>query len=126
MKKAELILLSCSVLWVLPVLAECPSMDGTGDCQVDLADFAVFAGQWMTEGVSIPPSTKAFFAPTITTYAFHQTTEYRVMYTKNNICYAAAQSSGTGRGGYTNQRTMGYGYCMGTSLNPEKHRGEHP
>jgi formylglycine-generating enzyme required for sulfatase activity len=32
------------------VLADCPSMDVTGDCRVDFADFAVFAEQWMTEG----------------------------------------------------------------------------
>jgi sulfatase modifying factor 1 len=32
------------------VLAACPSMDVTGDCRVDFADFVVFAGQWLTEG----------------------------------------------------------------------------
>ncbi len=29
------------------LLAACPSMDMTGDCYVDLEDFAVFAGQWL-------------------------------------------------------------------------------
>jgi hypothetical protein len=33
------------------VLAECPSMDVTGDCKVNLADFSVFAQQWLQEGV---------------------------------------------------------------------------
>jgi formylglycine-generating enzyme required for sulfatase activity len=36
------------------VLAACPSMDVTGDCKVTLADFAVFAEQWQTEGVPDP------------------------------------------------------------------------
>ncbi len=30
--------------------AACPSMDATGDCRVNLADFAEFASQWLTEG----------------------------------------------------------------------------
>lgn len=50
MNKFIWFLLGCSVLGAMPVLAECPSMDFTGDCRVDLADFAVFVGQWMTEG----------------------------------------------------------------------------
>jgi formylglycine-generating enzyme required for sulfatase activity len=36
------------------LLAACPSMDVTGDCKVNLADFAVFAEQWMTEGTPDP------------------------------------------------------------------------
>lgn len=48
------------VVWILAAAllclscvsrAACPSMDVTGDCTVDLADFAVFAGQWLQEGV---------------------------------------------------------------------------
>ena len=35
--------------------AVCPSMDATGDCRVDIADFAVFAGQWLTEGTPADP-----------------------------------------------------------------------
>jgi sulfatase modifying factor 1 len=51
--KNRLIVLGCAV--VLSVLgmqgfAVCPSMDFTGDCRVDLSDFAVFAEQWLTEG----------------------------------------------------------------------------
>jgi len=38
----------------LSCFADCPSMDATGDCQVDIADFAVFAEQWLTEGVRGP------------------------------------------------------------------------
>jgi hypothetical protein len=38
----------CSVLLALPVMAACPSADRTGDCRVDLADFAVIAEQWLT------------------------------------------------------------------------------
>jgi formylglycine-generating enzyme required for sulfatase activity len=30
--------------------ADCPSMDFTGDCRVDFADFALFAEQWLDEG----------------------------------------------------------------------------
>jgi len=32
------------------VLAACPSMDATGDCKVNLADFALLASQWLQEG----------------------------------------------------------------------------
>ena len=32
-------------------LADCPSMDVTGDCKVDFEDFAVMAKQWLDEGV---------------------------------------------------------------------------
>lgn len=35
---------------VLPVCVNKPSMDVTNDCRVDLADFAMFAGQWMACG----------------------------------------------------------------------------
>ena len=45
------ILCISSSLW-----AACPSMDVAGDdCRVDLADFAVFASQWLTEG-TLPPA----------------------------------------------------------------------
>lgn len=33
------------------VSAACPSMDVTGDCKVNLLDFAAFAAQWLQEGV---------------------------------------------------------------------------
>jgi formylglycine-generating enzyme len=49
--KNKSIVLGCAVilsLWGMQVNAECPSMDFTGDCFVDLADFAVFAEQWLT------------------------------------------------------------------------------
>jgi formylglycine-generating enzyme required for sulfatase activity len=36
------------------VFAVCPSMDATGDCRVDFADFAKFAEQWLTEGIPDP------------------------------------------------------------------------
>lgn len=45
------------VLWlsiVSPSFSECPSADLTGDCRVDLEDFAIFAGQWLTEGIPTP------------------------------------------------------------------------
>ena len=32
----------------------CPSMDATGDCKVDMEDFAVFASQWLQEGIAAP------------------------------------------------------------------------
>jgi len=47
MKKVVWILLSCSVLSGMPVLAKCPSMDLTGDCFVDLADLAVMSQWWL-------------------------------------------------------------------------------
>lgn len=45
------------VVWVVGTgSAACPSMDAAGDdCRVDLADFAVFASQWLTEG-TLPPA----------------------------------------------------------------------
>ena len=50
MKNKSIVLGCVVVLSVLgmQVWGVCPSMDITGDCYVDLADFAVFAGQWMT------------------------------------------------------------------------------
>jgi formylglycine-generating enzyme required for sulfatase activity len=38
----------------LPCFAGCPSADLTGDCRVDFNDFAVFAEQWLTDGVPYP------------------------------------------------------------------------
>ncbi len=38
------------------VLAACPSADLTGDCRVDLADFAIMASQWLGEGVPENPN----------------------------------------------------------------------
>jgi formylglycine-generating enzyme required for sulfatase activity len=61
MKKTLWVVLSCSVLIALPVFAVCPSADLTGDCYVDLADFAEFVNQWLTgipkDLVSIPAGT---------------------------------------------------------------------
>ena len=61
MKKALWFVVGCCVVLVLPVWGDCPSADLTGDCRVDFADFAVFAEQWLTEGimgmVSIPAGT---------------------------------------------------------------------
>ncbi len=39
----------------IPVLAECPSADLTGDCFVDLADFAVIAEQWLNSQTDLGP-----------------------------------------------------------------------
>ena len=36
------------------VLADCPSADLTGDCFVDLEDFAVMASQWLTSDPCVP------------------------------------------------------------------------
>lgn len=36
--------------FVLSCFAVCPSMDFTGDCKVDFADFVLFAAQWLNEG----------------------------------------------------------------------------
>jgi len=53
----------CLVLWSVPCQAECPSMDATGDCRVDLKDLSVFASQWLSgdgipdDRVSIPSGT---------------------------------------------------------------------
>ncbi len=43
--------LAMVLVWslVMPVSAECPSADLTRDCFVDLADFAVLAGEWLEE-----------------------------------------------------------------------------
>src|SRR3990172_2425124 len=35
----------------LSCFAACPSMDFTGDCRVGFADFAMFAAQWLDEGI---------------------------------------------------------------------------
>jgi formylglycine-generating enzyme len=43
----------CLVLWSVPGLALCPSMDATGDCHVDLKDLLVFGNQWLS-GDGIP------------------------------------------------------------------------
>jgi sulfatase modifying factor 1 len=37
------------LLSALPAWGQCPSADTTGDCFVDLSDFAILAGQWLTE-----------------------------------------------------------------------------
>ena len=37
-----------------PAFAECPSADLTGDCFVDLEDFALMANQWLTTDLSVP------------------------------------------------------------------------
>jgi sulfatase modifying factor 1 len=47
MKKALWFVGCCFVLGVLPSWGVCPPEDLTGDCYVDLADFAVFASQWI-------------------------------------------------------------------------------
>jgi sulfatase modifying factor 1 len=39
----------------IPCQAECPSMDLTGDCYVDLADFAVLSSQWMDNLADFEP-----------------------------------------------------------------------
>jgi formylglycine-generating enzyme required for sulfatase activity len=38
----------------LPSFSACPSADLTGDCRVDLEDFAILAAQWLTEGLPEP------------------------------------------------------------------------
>lgn len=48
MKTSVTLLIVCS--FGLSCFAVCPSMDFTGDCCVDLADFIVFVEQWLTEG----------------------------------------------------------------------------
>jgi hypothetical protein len=51
-KKTLLTTLLASAMCLSPfVFSACPSMDFTGDSKVDVADFAVFAEQWMQEGV---------------------------------------------------------------------------
>jgi sulfatase modifying factor 1 len=47
MKRTLYVALSCSVLVVFPVLAACPPADLTGDCRVDLDDFAVLSRSWL-------------------------------------------------------------------------------
>jgi len=43
--------LAMFLIWsaVVPISAECPSADLTGDCRVDLEDFVIFASQWLYE-----------------------------------------------------------------------------
>mgnify|MGYP000897189352 FL=1 len=40
--------------FALSCFAVCPTADLTGDCRVDLADLAIFASQWLTEGIPEP------------------------------------------------------------------------
>jgi hypothetical protein len=47
-------LISALLLLSVPLLAACPPGDLTGDCHVDLADLAVFAAGWLTEGTPTP------------------------------------------------------------------------
>jgi sulfatase modifying factor 1 len=42
-------------LMALPVLAACPPADLTGDCIVDLADFAVISNQWLNTQTNLDP-----------------------------------------------------------------------
>jgi formylglycine-generating enzyme required for sulfatase activity len=52
----QLKLLICSfILLALPVLADCPSADLTGDCFVDLADFAIISSQWLNTQTDLDP-----------------------------------------------------------------------
>jgi len=46
-KMNVLIGLFCLLLVGIPCLGECPNADLTGDCFVDLEDFAVIAGHWL-------------------------------------------------------------------------------
>jgi len=55
MKKALWFLLSGLVFGNLPVLADCPSEDVTGDCFVDLEDFAVLSSQWLNNLADFEP-----------------------------------------------------------------------
>ena len=49
MKKLALI---CMVLLLVGIsFGVCPSADLTGDCKVNLADFAIMASEWLTEGI---------------------------------------------------------------------------
>lgn len=49
------ILVSLVILFSTSVYAQCPTADLTGDCRVDLADFALIASQWLTEGIPVDP-----------------------------------------------------------------------
>jgi sulfatase modifying factor 1 len=42
-------------LWGGQVCGECPSMDVTGDCFVDLADFAILSSQWLNTQNDLDP-----------------------------------------------------------------------
>ena len=48
---AAVLFVSC---FGLSCFADCPSMDFTGDCRVDFADFAEFASQWLTTDPCAP------------------------------------------------------------------------
>jgi formylglycine-generating enzyme required for sulfatase activity len=52
----QVLLASLCVCFITSGLAfaACPSMDATGDCFVDIEDFAVFAGQWLTGDPCVP------------------------------------------------------------------------
>jgi len=47
MKKALWVLVGFVILSSLPIFAVCPSADLTGDCHVDLKDFALLSSQWL-------------------------------------------------------------------------------
>ena len=61
--RARLILICAILMLSASTYAECPTADLSGDCFVGLADLAVMAIQWMTEGardivlVDIPAGT---------------------------------------------------------------------
>ena len=55
MKKSILVVcILASLLFGVPLYADCPSADLTGDCYVGLDDIAILAAQWLTGGVSEP------------------------------------------------------------------------
>ena len=58
MKKYNIIVLIivCLCLINSEIIGDCPKSDLTGDCRVDLADFAVMASQWLLEGVPEDPN----------------------------------------------------------------------
>lgn len=47
-------LISLSLWAALPVRAVCPVGDLNGDCMIDMADFALLAQNWLTEGIPGP------------------------------------------------------------------------
>jgi len=49
LKRTALLLFAGLGIWALPVFAECPPGDLTGDCAVDLNDFALVAKWWLLE-----------------------------------------------------------------------------
>ena len=52
--KVVFVILYLSAFITFQAIGECPSADLSGDCKVDLEDFAVFASQWLDEGMSYP------------------------------------------------------------------------